>query len=576
MRMQELRGRTAFVTGGASGMGLAMAEAFGHEGMNVMLADIEKGALDRAVQALRDKQIRCEGVVADVSRRDSLRSAALETVEKFGKVHVVVNNAGVAPAGPMERMTEDDWRWVLDVNLKGVANGVEIFAPLIESHGEGGHIVNTASLAGLFTMPGMEAYSATKFAVVGMSEGWRSELRARNIGVSVLCPALVNTNILDSYRNRPAAYGGAQALDDERRAETRRVMDEGGMPAAVVAQAVVEAVKDNQLYIIPHPEYRAIVEPRLEGIERAFDRAQNSPALNGAPAAPTGSLQGKTVFITGGASGIGLGMAQAFGADGANVMIADVQADAIPKALEILRAKQVRADGVVCDVTSRDSVRAAALATIAKFGKVHIVCNNAGVAVTAPIAQMSEAEWDWQNAVNILGVMHGVETFAPLIAAHGEGGHIVNTASGAGLVSGPQVQYSATKYAVVGMSEGWREQLKDRKIGVSTLCPGFVNTNIMASRRNRGADFGGPGRDPEGAGRMLAERGIDPLAVGQRVLEGVKANEDYILTHWEWRENVEKRHRRISAAFDHWEKSPALSVLPKREAPQLGALRATE
>src|SRR5512141_1203672 len=152
--MQEFRGRTAFITGAASGMGFAMAEAFGHEGMNVMLADIEEGALHRAVQALRDKQIRCEGVVADVSSRDSMRKAALETISKFGKVHVLVNNAGVAVSAPMERLTEDEWRWVLDVNLKGVANGVEIFVPLIDSHGEGGHIVNTASLAGLFTRPG--------------------------------------------------------------------------------------------------------------------------------------------------------------------------------------------------------------------------------------------------------------------------------------------------------------------------------------------------------------------------------------------------------------------------------------
>ena len=206
--MKEFQGRTAFVTGGASGMGFAMAEAFGREGMNVMLADIEEGALSRALLALRDQQIRCEGVVADVSSRASMRKAALETISKFGKVHVVVNNAGVAVSAPMDRLTEDEWRWVLDVNLKGVVNGVEIFVPLIASHGEGGHIVSTASLAGLFTGPGVEPYSATKYAVVGMSEGWRAELKSRNIGVSVLCPALVNTNILDSYRNRPGLYGG--------------------------------------------------------------------------------------------------------------------------------------------------------------------------------------------------------------------------------------------------------------------------------------------------------------------------------------------------------------------------------
>jgi NAD(P)-dependent dehydrogenase (short-subunit alcohol dehydrogenase family) len=247
--MKEFRGKTAFVTGGASGMGFAIAQALGREGMNVMLADIEEGALSRAVEELRDEQIRCEGVVADVSRRDSMRAAALETICKFGKVHVVVNNAGVAVSSPMERLTEDEWRWVLDVNLKGVANGVEIFVPLIEGHGEGGHVVSTASLAGLFTGPGIEPYSATKYAVVGMSEGWRAELKSKNIGVSVLYPALVNTNILDSYRNRPTTYGGARTLGDAQRAQVRKMMDENGMPANVVAMAVLEAVKDDTLYI---------------------------------------------------------------------------------------------------------------------------------------------------------------------------------------------------------------------------------------------------------------------------------------------------------------------------------------
>jgi hypothetical protein len=108
------------------------------------------------------------------------------------------------------------------------------------------------------------------------------------------------------------------------------------------------------------------------------------------------------------------------------------------------------------------------------------------------------------------------------------------------------------------------------------LCPGFVNTNILASRRNRGADYGGPGQDPAGAGRILAERGIDPLVVGQRVLEAVKADEDYVLTHWDFREVVERRHRRIRAAFDYWEKSPAINTLPKREPPPIGVLRATQ
>src|ERR1700748_2029444 len=186
--MHDLRGKTACVTGGASGIGWAMAEAFGREGMNVMIADIEPAALAKAVDELRAKQVRAEGVVADVASRDSVRAAALQTIAKFGKVHVVCNNAGVATGGLVGTVPEKDWDWILDVNLKGVVYGMEVFTPLIESHGEGGHFVNTASMAGMVSPPTMKPYCATKFAVVAMSEGWAGQLAARNIGVSILCP----------------------------------------------------------------------------------------------------------------------------------------------------------------------------------------------------------------------------------------------------------------------------------------------------------------------------------------------------------------------------------------------------
>src|SRR3954470_10018780 len=158
--MQDFTGKVAVITGGASGIGLAMAEAFGREGMSVMLADIEGQALQAAVEGLRAKQIRAEGVVTDVTSRDAVRRAALETIAKFGKVHVVCNNAGIGAGGQLGMVPERDWDWVIDVNLKGVVYGVEVIAPLIESHGEGGHFVNAASMAGMVSPPGMEPYCA--------------------------------------------------------------------------------------------------------------------------------------------------------------------------------------------------------------------------------------------------------------------------------------------------------------------------------------------------------------------------------------------------------------------------------
>jgi NAD(P)-dependent dehydrogenase (short-subunit alcohol dehydrogenase family) len=279
--MQDLNGKVAFITGGASGIGLSMAEAFGREGMAVMLADIEEQALERAVAGLRERQIRAEGVVADVASRASIQSAAAATIAALGKVHVVCNNAGVGAGGPFGTVTPSDWDWVIDVNLKGVVYGMETFAPLIEQHGEGGHFVNTASLAGMVSPPGMEPYCATKFAVVAMSEGWAQQLAPMNIGVSVLCPGFVKTRINESRRNRQAAYGPDERAPPPPDAPPSRVLS--GIPVEPVGRRVVEAVKANELYIFTHPGSREGVAARFERILAAFDAAEASPSLADIP-----------------------------------------------------------------------------------------------------------------------------------------------------------------------------------------------------------------------------------------------------------------------------------------------------
>jgi NAD(P)-dependent dehydrogenase (short-subunit alcohol dehydrogenase family) len=283
--MKELRDKVAFITGGASGLGLGMAKAFGREGMKVVIADIEEAALQRAVQELRDSQVRAEGVLCDVSSRGALREAALKTIATFGKVHVVCNNAGVAVGGPLGSVAERDWDWVMDVNLMGVVYGTEVFAPLIESHGEGGHFVNTASMAGMLGIPNVEPYCATKFAVVAMSEGWAGQLAGKNIGVSVLCPGFVQTRIHESFRNKPSRYGVQDTVSvglGETRAQTAAMVN-AGIPIEPVANRVVEAIKDNDLYIFTHPEFRAAVQMRFANIIAAFDKSDKSKALSVLP-----------------------------------------------------------------------------------------------------------------------------------------------------------------------------------------------------------------------------------------------------------------------------------------------------
>lgn len=279
--IKDFKGKTAFVTGGGSGIGFAMARAFGRAGMNVVVADIDLGAAKGAVERLANEQIKALPVQCDVTERGAVQRGALETLAAFGKVHVVCNNAGVAVGGPFGSLRERDWDWIIDVNLKGVIHGTETFVPLIKSHGEGGHIVNTASMAGMISPPGMEPYTATKFAVVAMSECWFQQLAPMDIGVSVLCPGFVRTRIHESGRARQERYGGQGEVDPgvgaTRQEAAENVMH--GLDPDIVGARVLEAVKANELYIFTHPEMKEFVETRFKNIMAAFDTAAHSDAL---------------------------------------------------------------------------------------------------------------------------------------------------------------------------------------------------------------------------------------------------------------------------------------------------------
>jgi NAD(P)-dependent dehydrogenase (short-subunit alcohol dehydrogenase family) len=278
--MRELAGKTAFVTGGAGGIGLALGRAFAEIGMKVMLADIETEALAAAVNSLHNFGPDVRGVICDVADPASVEHAAEASYAAFGKVHVVCNNAGVAGGGGIETISLDSWRWVLDVNLMGVLHGIRTFLPHIRSHGEGGHIVNTASMAGMDAGLGFSSYVASKFAVVGMSEGLAAQLKPLGIGVSVLCPGYVRTGIGRSGRNRPERYGPQPVLDPASPgaalvAEIAERLKAGLDPSQVAAR-VLEAIRDDELYVFTHPEMRTEVEARFAAIRAAMDKAETA------------------------------------------------------------------------------------------------------------------------------------------------------------------------------------------------------------------------------------------------------------------------------------------------------------
>ena len=272
--MREFAGKTAFVTGGAAGIGLALGRAFAQSGMKVMLADIEADALHAAVKSLQEISPDISGTICDVADAESVERAAQASFDAFGHVHVVCNNAGVAAGGGIDHISLDNWRWVIDVNLMGVLHGIKSFLPHIRAHGEGGHIVNTA-MAGMQGGLGFSPYGASKFAVVSMSEGLSLQLKPHGIGVSVLCPSYVRTRIGESGRNRPERYGQSQPLDPASPAaamvaEIARQLQAGLDPASVAAR-VLNAIRDDELYVFTHPGMRGEVEARFAAILAAMD-----------------------------------------------------------------------------------------------------------------------------------------------------------------------------------------------------------------------------------------------------------------------------------------------------------------
>ena len=275
--MREFAGKTAFVTGGAGGIGLALARRFAQAGMKVMLADIEDEKLAASVKSLRDLGSDVRGVACDVADPLSVERAAEASFQAFGNVHVVCNNAGVAAAGGIDNISLDNWRWVLEVNLMGVLHGIRSFLPHIRKHGEGGHIVNTASMAGMDSGLGFSPYTVSKYGVVAMSEGLAPRLKPLGIGVTVLCPGYVRTRIGVSGRNRPQRYGPSPALDPASPAAAlvaeiaQRL--EAGLDPLQVAERVLTAIGEGELYVFTHPEMRGGIDERFAAIQAALDKA---------------------------------------------------------------------------------------------------------------------------------------------------------------------------------------------------------------------------------------------------------------------------------------------------------------
>lgn len=298
--LRDVAGKVAFVTGGDSGIGLGMARAFTDAGMKVVITYRTKRHLESAMRTLAGAAGRVHAIGVDVTDRPGMERAAAEAERTFGKIHVLCNNAGVGVFAPLTTATYDDWDWGMGVNVNGVFNGIRTFLPRIRAHGEGGHIVSTASIAGLVVDDGPGIYTTSKFAVVGMMEALRAELADTNIGVSVFCPGIVNTDIGDSVRDRPKSLGrsAVKPPDPKTLARMRSAMRRLGPPPGLdpleAGRMVLEGIRRNDLYILDTPELAPELRARGEAILASL------PAGLAVPAARTRierMLLGRSVYL---------------------------------------------------------------------------------------------------------------------------------------------------------------------------------------------------------------------------------------------------------------------------------------
>ncbi|HHX73707.1 MAG TPA: SDR family NAD(P)-dependent oxidoreductase [Firmicutes bacterium] len=277
--MKELKGKVAFITGGASGVGFGQARVFAEEaGMKVVIADIRRDHLARALEYFQDKDVPVHGIHLDITDREAYARAADEAENVFGTVQLLCNTAGVSQFGPIEKATYDDWDWQLDVNLKGIINGIMTFVPRMIACGKGGHIVNTASMSAFVAVPSAAIYTTSKFAVRGLSEALRLELEKYDIGVSCLCPGGVNSNIHEAVKARQARYGstGYYGEDPEVFAELKKAIAWGIDPVDL-ARITLEGIERNDKWILPFPEFIPLVEKNNAEVMEALRRYTDHP-----------------------------------------------------------------------------------------------------------------------------------------------------------------------------------------------------------------------------------------------------------------------------------------------------------
>jgi len=278
--MKDLKEKVAFITGGGSGVALGQAKVFSREGMKVVIADIRQDHLDEAMEYFRKQEAAVHSIHLDITDREAYKAAADEAESVFGPVDLLCNTAGVSIFGPMQDATYDDWDWIMNVNTGGVINGIRTFLPRMIERGQGGHIVNTASMSAFVPLPGTGVYNTSKYAVRGLSEALRLDVEPHGIGVSLLCPGAVNTNIHEAVLTRPANLSetGYYGADEEVFKRLKSVIEVGLEPVDL-AEYVLKAVRNNEFWVIPYPEFRETLDELHQEVIDALPDPSSDPEM---------------------------------------------------------------------------------------------------------------------------------------------------------------------------------------------------------------------------------------------------------------------------------------------------------
>lgn len=560
--MKEFSGKVALVTGAGNGFGKAFAIEAARRGMKVALVDIDENDVFGVKVLLRQRGVSdVMTVTADLSDFNEVKRAVKEVMDKFGRIDVLFNNAGVSPLGDVINMPVVDYEWTLAVNTYGHFYMLSQVLPIMIKQGTPAYVMEVASSAGV--QPGSAngvAYCASKHATLALAEDLKAFLKMYkydNIGVSVFCPGFIQTDLYHFERHRPERF---KDIDNQfYKSDLYKVLMkfasaslQTGMPIDNVGFRLFKAIEDEQMYVQTHTKYLKEIEMRHRNIEKDFAIKDEMEV--------TENYEGKVALITGAAHGFGQAFTREAAKRGMKLALVDIDEEALNQLTAELKESGAIAKAIPTDVSLYEEVKKSVETTMQEYGRIDVLFNNAGVATTGDIVHTNQNDWDWVLGVNLLGQTYYYKEVLPIMIKQKTKANIISTASVAGLQPGVGINpsYSVSKNGMIAVSECVKDQLERYGfdyIKLAIFCPGFIQTNLYNSNHYRPKRFAQT-NDPEhyeteiykGSQERFKQfivTGLPLDGVGERLFAAMEDDKTYIITHKEFLNEVKARHKAI-------------------------------